>query len=65
MKKTRSLKGTPIWMVDEITQQLKNRKQKLAKVTAARYQGKWGVYTGGKAIIEACCTPKNPNFATP
>lgn len=53
MKQTKSLKGTTVWIADELTPlQLKNRKQELAKVAEARKQGKWAVYRGGVAIIK-------------
>lgn len=59
MKQARSLKGTKVWMADELTPlQLKSKKQELAKVYEARKQGKWAVYRYGKALIEGFRTPK-------
>ena len=59
MKQTRALKGTKIWMADELTPlQLKSKKDELAKVHEARRQGKWAVYRYGKALIEDFKTPK-------
>lgn len=60
MKQTRSLKGTKVWMADELTPlQLKSKKEELAKVHEARRQGKWAVYRYGKALIEDFKTPKS------
>ena len=59
MKQTRALKGTKVWMADELTPlQLKSKKEELAKVHEARRQGKWAVYRFGKARIEDFKTPK-------
>lgn len=59
MKQARALKGTKIWMADELTPlQLKSKKDELAKVHEARRQGKWAVYRYGKALIEDFKTPK-------
>ena len=59
MKQARALKGTKIWIADELTPlQLKSKKEELAKVHEARRQGKWAVYRFGKALIEAFKTPK-------
>ena len=59
MKQARSLKGTKVWMADELTPlQLKSKKQELAKVHEARKQEKWVVYRYGKALIEEFRTPK-------
>ena len=53
MKQTHSLRGTKVWMADELTPlQLKSKKEELAKVYEARKQGKWAVYRYGKAVIE-------------
>lgn len=58
MKQTRSLKGTKVWIQDELTPlQLKNRSNELARVRAARKEGKWAVYREGKALIREF---KNP-----
>ena len=59
MKQARSLKGTKVWMADELTPlQLKSKKAELAKVHEVRKQGKWAVYRFGKALIEDFRTPK-------
>ena len=59
MKQARALKGTKLWVADELTPlQLKSKKVELAKVHEARRQGKWAVYRFGKALIEDFKTPK-------
>lgn len=59
MRQSKSLKGTKVWLADELTPlQLRDRKKELAKVAEARKHGKWAVYRGGKAIIEEFRKPK-------
>ena len=59
MQQTRSLKGTKVWIADELTPlQLKNRPEELAKVGEERKNGKWSVYRGGKAVINEFRTPQ-------
>ena len=59
MKQARALKGTTVWMADELPPlQLKSKKVELAKVHEVRKQGKWAVYRFGKALIEDFKIPK-------
>lgn len=53
LQQSRLLKGTKLWIAEELTLfQLKHKEEQLKKVRAARAKGKWAVYRGGKAVIQ-------------
>lgn len=59
LQQSRLLKGTTMWIAEELTPtQLKHKAQELKKMHAARREGKWAVLRNGRAVIQEFRTPK-------
>lgn len=53
LRQSYKLKGTKLWIVEELTRaRLKEKPAEFAEVKAARQEGKWVEYHDGKAVIK-------------